>query len=210
MIARLIPSLCLLCAVSLSAALLIGRLLLPLPHASLLTRNSCALPCLFGVIPGVSSRDEATPQLERLQVSYSYYNPIGRTYPMHESTHPLSLMMYLSFGDPFIGDVRALHLYEMSGAQNLGYLGDFLAAGYQPAHVFAACQNNQHVIITLTDQNTFLEIALNAELMPTSPVLQVSTASDPDAQARSMVDFVCAAETPWLGFAAAWKYQAVF
>lgn len=179
------------------------------PHVSLLTSNTCTLPCIFGVTPGSSVRDDAMIAFQRAAVSYSYYNPVGRTYPTHESTHPVMFMAYMYFGDPFIGDVRTLQLFQTAGTRSLGYLGDFLLAGYQPARVLTACQDDKYALILLNGQDWFLQVKLDPVIRPDAAVSLISTSSDSAVMARSMDNFGCATESVWMGFAPQWKYRAV-
>lgn len=193
-----------LCGALMTAAMRLGTT--AAPHESLLTRNTCSLPCLFGVTPGISTRTQAMPVLGSFGVSYSYFDMSTGKYQFHSSASPVSLVMYLTVGNPFLGDVRWLQLLEASSVRSLGRLGDFVLAGYEPARVFSHCQDSHRAIIALSDGRTLLQVPYELRLLPNTPILQVSTTGDDESLTRSINAFVCADVAPWQGFAATWKY----
>src|SRR5664279_4899539 len=147
-IARAVLSITLLCCAFLGIMLLIGALI-PMPfRASLLTSNPCALPCIYNVTLGVTTRNDARSAFEHALIPSSLLNPGLPSFAVPRSNGTRPLLALLDFGSPDGAIVRSVLLYQMEGGRELGALSDFLLAGYQPNRVLSACANTQSIVIT--------------------------------------------------------------
>jgi hypothetical protein len=176
---------------------------------SLMTINSCALPCVFGVTPGVTRRDHLPETFARIPMSYLTFDSNRALYVFRQNRGLASLQMMVSFGSDNDLTVRAVQLYQTSPQPVLGTLSDFLLAGYRPTRVFTDCQNAQQVVITLGDEALFAQVSLKRVFDPYAPVLLVGAGSNPATMEQAIVAFNCAAERQWMGFALRWKYFPV-
>lgn len=177
-------------------------------HTSLLTRNSCELPCVFDIIPGVTLRNDAMLTLERQQLSYSFLSQNQpASFTTRESRNSRSTLALLNFGSQ--GDMRvgAVHVYQMGDGNELGILSDYLLADYQPTRVLANCQNVQRVYL-MFDAPLLLLLEVEQRLLPDTPVRMVASASGQDA-VTPVGGYACATDHAWSGFAALWVYQSV-
>ncbi|MEP7291077.1 MAG: hypothetical protein ABI835_04805 [Chloroflexota bacterium] len=197
----------LLCALLLGAALLAGATM-PMPaHASLFTVNSCTLPCVFDVTPGVTLRNDAMVALERLGLSYSFLSETqSASFTIRESRNMHSTLSLLNFGGRGGITVQALQVYQREAGNELGFLSDFLLAGYHPTRVLSDCQNAQRIYVVF-EQPLLLQLAISDQLKPGNQVMMAASASI-GAPITPIGGFACATETPWMGFASLWKYQA--
>lgn len=203
---RLTLPVCLLCAAMTISLMGIGTRLTASPHTSVLTSNPCALPCIFGIIPGVTVRDGLPEMFANVPVSYLSYDSTRKTYALQQQDPLSSLLVLLNFGSPDDETVRSAQIYQTSSEPVLGTLSDFLLAGYRPTRVFTDCQNAQQIVIMLDDQPLFTQVALRQTFKPNAPVMLVGAGSDAAAVERAIYAFGCAAERRWMGFALLWKY----
>jgi hypothetical protein len=104
-------------------------------------------------------------------------------------------------------NVRAIHLYQMASARELGVLSDFLLAGYRPGRILSNCQNEQRIFVLFENQPLMVQVVVEDQLRPEAAVMRVSSASAAD-DLTPVGGFACAVETPWMGFAPTWKYQS--
>ncbi len=190
-------------------ALLLGASLPANAHASLFSANPCPLPCVFGVTPGVTLRNEAMMTLEQQGMSYSFLsqNQSASFTTRENRTAPQSTLTLLNFGAA--GDMRvtATFLYQMAAGNELGVLSDFLLAGYQPTRVYANCQNAQR-LYSVFEQLLMVQVALEDRIEAGNPVMMVASARDA-ASLTPVGGFACATVSAWQGFAPLWKYQAL-
>lgn len=206
LIARPLFPLYLLCAALLIGVLWLGRLVPPTLHLTVLNSNPCALPCIFGVVPGVTARDQLPDTFSRAPVSYLSYDATRRTYALRQNNPLPTILVLLNFGSADDMTVRSVQVYQTSPPPTLGTLSDLLLAGYQPSRVFADCQNAQQIVITLDNHPLFAQVALGKVFAPGAPVMLVGAGSDNAAVERALVAFDCAIEQDWRGFALLWKY----
>jgi hypothetical protein len=206
--ARLTFSLVTLTSLFLGVTLTLSSTLLNTAHTSLFTANSCTLPCLFGVTPGVTLRNDAMMILERQGLSYSFLsqNQSASFTTRENRSVPQSTLTLLNFGAA--GDMRvtATYLYQMTAGNDLGILSDFLLASYQPIRVFSNCQSIQRIYIVF-EQQVMVQIAFDHQLKLDDQVMMVASARDDEAL-RPVGGFACETVSDWLGFAPLWKYQA--
>lgn len=174
--------------------------------SSLLTRNTCALPCVFGITPGVTSRDQAMRTFERSALSFALLRESQPSSILRESDAARTMMMRISFGSQTGATVRSVQLYEMSAALNLGSISDFLLAGYRPTRVYSGCTNVQRMLLEWGD--TYVQVALGARFEPASRVMLIDVSGDSADTAASLATFNCTAVSDWMGFAPQWKYRA--
>ena len=209
LILRLLLRMYLLCSVLLGGALMVGTTIPATPiHGALLAHNSCALPCFDGIIPGLTSRDDAMKIFERAAINYGFFNEKGMTYTLHHTETIHSLLAYINFGSAGGANVSSVQIYQMPPGHELGILSDFLGAGYQPTQVFSSCQDANRLIIALGHQGLYVQVALDSGLDLATQVLMVGIAAETSAMTRSLHTFGCGSQSHWLGFAASWKYQA--
>ena len=206
-LSRLTLSLAAFCAILLGVTLLVGTALPASAHASLFSINPCSLPCIFGVTPGKTLRNDAMVALERQQLSYSFLSETqSASFTVRESRTSRSTLSLLNFGSRGGMSVRALHVYQNGTGNDLGYLSDFLLDGYRPVRVLTHCQNAQRVYVTF-EQPLLLQVIVRDQLRPDAQVMMVASA-DTGEGVTPIGGFACETESRWRGFASLWKYQA--
>lgn len=206
MLTRLALSLATGFAAALILILLLGAARPAAARTSIFTANPCALPCIFGVTPGVTLRNDAMVALEQQGMSYSFLSQNqSASFITRESRTSRSTLTLLNFGAA--GDMRvtAAYLYQMAAGNELGVLSDFLLAGYQPRRVYANCQSAQRLYIAF-EQPLIVQIASNNQIKPNVPVMMVAS-SRGDQPLEPVGGFACETESEWIGFAPLWKYQ---
>lgn len=195
------------CALLLGSTVLIGATQPASAHPSLFSFNPCELPCIFDVTPGETLRNDAMMALERQQLSYSFLSETqSASFTVRESRTTRSTLSLLNFGDRGGMAVSAMHVYQNSTGNDLGYLSDFLLHGYQPTRVLTRCQNAQRVYIAF-EQPLLLQIMVDEQLRPNAQVMMVASA-DTGNTVIPIGGFACESEARWQGFAPLWKYQA--
>jgi hypothetical protein len=208
LLARLLLPLSLLCFLLLALPLLSGRLMPPSEHASLLTSNPCALPCVFGVVPRITSRNDALKAFENIALRATALEPLP-AYEERGSEGTQSLLALLDLSDTEDLIVRSVLLYQLDNQRDLGVLSDFLLAGYQPTRVFSACTSTDRLIIVLDEASLFVQVTLSARVDPNAAVQMVGTTGGSDSMIRALDTFGCATQTNWSGIAALWKHVAI-
>jgi hypothetical protein len=205
---RPVVTLSLLCCLLLALPLLAGKLM-PLPnHDSLLTNNPCALPCVFGVIPRITTRDDALKAFEHIALRTTALEALP-AYTERGSAGTQSLLALLDLSDTEDWIVRSVLLYQMDEGGDLGVLSDFLLAGYQPTRVFSACASTDRLIIILDEAGLFVQVTLSARVDPNAAVWMFGTTGGSDGLVRSLDTFGCAVQTEWSGLAALWRHTAI-
>jgi hypothetical protein len=208
LLTRLLVPLSLLSCILLALPLLTGRLIPLSEHASLLTNNPCALPCVFGVVPRATTRNEALRAFENAVLRTTVLDVALPTYAERGSEGTQSLLALLDLSNPDL-IVRSVILYQMEGGSDLGMLSDFLLAGYQPTRVFSDCASPERLIIVLDEAGLFIQVTPGARLDPNAAVQMFGTTGGSDGMMRALDTFGCAAQANWSGVAALWKHAAI-
>jgi hypothetical protein len=190
-----------------TGGLVLGLRLLPAPpDTSLLERNPCALPCFFGVTPGVTTRDQAEELLSE-SVGVTRVSDTLLTFPLMDNSGRAALVSILSDANRLVESVR---MSSIDFDPDLEQFGDLLLTGQTPVQVFRTCADMDHVRFLMTfgaGESLLIELYPNGKLTPTTPITLVDI-SRPGQ--RSLTDarssFGCSVETHWYGFAPLWKY----
>ncbi len=189
----------------LSVTLLIGTTIPIPPHTSLFSKSICALPCVYRLTPGVSTRDQARQTFTPSALSLSLINEDQPAYILRQ-TADSSLLADIDFGSATSQTVRSVELFPLSATFALGTLSDFMLAGYLPSRVLSSCYGDI-LIITLGAGDEYIEVARADGLAPNTVIrLLGTTVRSDEALTHSLDQFACASEQRWTGFAAAWKY----
>ncbi len=202
---RLLTVYALMCAL-LGAALVIGATIPIAPHTSIFSKSICALPCVYGLTPGVSTRDQARQTFAPSALSLSLINADQPSYVLRQADDSHSMLAMIDFGSATSTIVRSVQLYPMSAAFDLGTLSDFLLAGYAPKQVFSSCQSSGTIILTLGDGTVYVEVSSVDGVAPDTVIRLLGTAGSRDTAIQSFGQFVCINQQAWTGFAAVWKY----
>ena len=189
-------------------AALVGHLLPPSANSTALARNPCALPCFFGVTPGETTYAEAFDILSQT-VHPSADNAASISFTLLDNEGRTSLASINFGGDSMVESVRVIPIDLFA---QTGTLGDLLAAGLKPNHVYHTCEDLLPVRFLITFgayDELVTEVFPLGSLAPDSRVtlFDLSTAAS-----RSLYDatssFGCSVRTEWIGFAPLWKYFA--
>lgn len=195
-----LPFAVMLCCLVLTCGCIFGLRALHTYEASVLTGNSCALPCFYGVTPGEISRSQAV-------AIFTAQNPIIRVTedPLVFTlldVHNRRVMVSIFSDDSGLVDSLRLNAPPI--------LADLLLEGHQPNRVFRTCTDMYPVrfMITFGTQDELLiELFPRDKLNPNTRPAVFDIAG---AGSRSLYDerisFGCSVETPWYGFAPIWKY----
>ena len=176
------------------------------PNRSVMARNSCPLPCMFELVPGMTSLHEALRVMDQLAPD-DHRIGIGHTllFRMRDdnnrSVH--GELMFLPRG-LIVGAAR------MSTAGSRAYLwrlGDMLAAGLQPSRVYRAC-NAAYLLMEFGDTvEVVVPLRTGDSLRPETPLTLIHVAmADANTIYHARADFGCRIEIGWRGFALRWVY----
>ncbi len=169
---------------------------------SVLALNPCVLPCLYGITPGQTSRDEVLGVIKAAS---------------HDGAAHLSLVVVdaeerraidaVSFDQNEI--VTSTLLSNDGRYVNIGQLSDLMLVGLMPHHLFLYCYPGSFAAYLTFGENDQVQVGLKPgdQLAPDTPILVVK---EPAANTADDFTFLgdCAVVTNWLGFAPLWKYQA--
>jgi hypothetical protein len=208
---RLPLLLALMCSLLVGAALLIPRVLPAPPDDSVIGRNLCALPCFFGVLPGITTDTDAFTALSQY-VDFTDVSDFLLTFPLvdYEGRTSIVSVNFDASLEPRVASVRATAVDIFT---NIGQFGDLLLAGQKPNHVFHTCAYVLPVrfLVTFGEYDELLvELFPRGDLAPDTSITLFDLSA---VGSRSLYDarssFGCTVESGWLGFAPLWKYFAV-
>jgi hypothetical protein len=202
--------LCGLCAVLLGVTTLVGAATPIARHLSIVTDNTCALPCVYGIMPGISTRDQASRLFDRSALSFTMLSEIKPVSILRESDSSRSMMVRIDFSSASSDIVHSVQIYQISPDYNLGFLSDLLLAGYEPRSVYAACGDANRMILVLDEPGLYVQVTPEAQLTPNHAIMLLGVTTDGEGLSQTIRNFGCAVVTDWMGFASQWKYQAAF
>ena len=193
------------CYLLTGAALLVGRLL-PTPEYSVLARNPCALPCFYGVVPGVTTGAQGV----HLHPSGPTAAPVDDsllTAPLADADGRISIALMNLNADGRVETVRVSAAYWIV---DIGHLSDALLAWGEPTRVYRTCTRVRPVSMLLSfgaEDSLFVELLPSERLTPETPVSVIwlmSAGARPLDNVRT--SFGCSVEVAWRGFAPLWSY----
>lgn len=171
---------------------------------SFITANPCALPCVFGITPGTTNSDEALAIMEQVAPDNFTYSPVSATalfFRIDGDTG--SVLGQITFNLPNNSLVRSAGFSPFGAEDDLGSLGDLMAAGLRPTRVFRSCDTFiPRMLIAFGDEaQVMAELRLGDRLRPETPItfLRVST-SGSTTFTEALTSFGCNVETGWRGF----------
>ncbi len=94
---------------------------------------------------------------------------------------------------------------------NVGRLGDLIAAGLQPTAVYRSCDGASPVLLIGfgAESRIVAEFLLPPQLSPETPISFMRVYQDAgNTLGESILSFGCVVETGWHGFAPRWVYLA--
>lgn len=206
LLARLLAALTLLSIALVGVTLLAGGLTPSNERDWLLSTNPCALPCVFGVVPRITTRDDAMKAFENTVLRTTALNALP-TYAERGSAGTQSLLALLDLTNPDL-IVRSVLLYQMEGGSDLGMLSDYLLAGYQPTRVFSECANVERLIVILDEAGLFIQVSPVAAGNTDAAVQLFGSTGGGDGMPRALDTFGCTVQTEWSGMAALWRRTA--
>lgn len=190
----------------LSLLRLSGAVLSAPPNSSLFAANPCALPCFFGLTPGITTRAQAIDHLSKT-VGVTLVSDTLLTFSLVDSNGQSALVSIVNDADGLVESVRII---AIGTETDLAQFGDLLLTGQTPMQVFRTCADMDNVRFLTTfgaGETLLLELFPQGKLTPSTPITLVDIA--PPNQ-RSLTDarssFGCSVETRWYGFAPLWKY----
>lgn len=176
------------------------------PNPSLLAENPCALPCFFGITPGITTRAQAVEHLGST-VGITPVSDTLLTFPLVDNNGQGALVSILNDADGLVESIRVI---AIGTDTNFAQFGDLLLAGQTPVQVFRTCADMDNVRFLTTfgaGETLLLELFPQGKLTPSTPITLVDIARP---NQRSLTDarssFGCSVETRWYGFAPLWKY----
>ncbi len=184
------------------------RLAPPEAAASALTRNPCALPCFFGVIPGETSRDQAGEVLAQYDIQPTVVSDYLMTFPLVDPDGRLINVSIYFGADGLVDTVR---VFASDLFAQVGRVGDLLLAGQVPHRLFRTCNQvfpGRYMMTFGQYDQVLVELLPSGNLAPNTPIVTLDIAT---VGSRSLYDarasFGCTVNSVWRGFAAAWKYR---
>jgi len=185
-----------------------GRSGLVADSASVMDRSPCALPCVFDIVPGVTTQGDALTLLHGVAPNDFHLTSQNSLFFNIRDANNRLVRGELMFA-PGNGVVSAARISTGGSRAYLWRLGDLFNAGLQPTHVFRSCNTNVfHLLLEFGNNiEVVVELRSTDSLQPETPVtlLHVS-AKDANTLYRARADFGCRIETGWSGFARRWVY----
>lgn len=179
------------------------------PAASFIARNPCALPCVYGVTPGETSADQARLIIQELSGGTFSDSPMdGGSLVFQLERDEISVFGMMALNVPAATLISAVSLLP-SDPGDLGSLGDLMAAGLNPTHVYRSCDTTIPLMLIAfgEDSRVVAEMSLGKRLHPATPLTFVRVyPAGGDALAESLLSFGCTVELGWRGFAARGAY----
>jgi hypothetical protein len=171
----------------------------PLPD-SLLTLNTCQLPCLYGVSPGVT--DVFTQeQIARM----TPWRGGTSSYRLFDPREQPAAATFLTDAQGDI--VSSIFVYRLRADTNLGSLRDLLHLS-EPVRVMYACNRaSQSVYITFgVNESIGAEFRpYDGKIRPELPIISLILLN-PYRERGGIAVYGCTDESPWRGFAPWWRY----
>lgn len=200
------------CLIAISAGA--GAILGTAPD-SVMAKNTCQLPCAFGVVPGITERETAEELYQQIAVKpASFMTAVQDSYTLRiadqnipEVTAGMALAM-VQFQRPLGGYVRAVRLYEMSPEDEFLSLGELLVTRSVPETVYASCDNGGAKLLLVFGNDTIAQVNPTSRLSPEMEITRLAVTSDLENTLTSLLaSFPCPTQSEWRGFAAYWVYQ---
>lgn len=184
----------------------------PLHTTSLLADNPCALPCLWGITPGASTRADVIAILPDTTGQPVADVGAGLLYFTIDAGDRGSAQGVVLIDLNDRTTVQTVRLSPLSQGQPIATLADALLYGLLPRSVYRTCTGITPVrlLIIFGDNAELMVEALFPERL--SPALPLTLFDLSVRNIRSAYDarasFGCSVETGWLGFAPRWRYFA--
>jgi hypothetical protein len=174
------------------------------PAASFIARNPCDLPCVYGVTPGQTSADQVRLIIEELSGGTFSDSPMdGGSLVFQLERDGISVFGMMALNMPTATLINAISLLP-SDPDDLGSLGDLMAAGLHPTHVYRSCDTTIPVMLIAfgEESRVVAEMPLGKRLHPSTPLTFMRVYPEgEDALAESLLSFGCTVELGWRGFA---------
>lgn len=180
--------------------------------SSLLATNPCALPCLWGVTAGQSTREEALAVLPTTTGQPVADVGAGLLYFTVAAEHHGSAQGIVLIDLNDRSTVQTLRLSPITAGLPVATLAEALLYGLPPRSVFRTCDGitpPRLLIIFGEHAELMVEAVLPTHVSPSMPLTLFDLSvrnirSSYDARAS----FGCSIETGWRGFAPRWRYFA--
>jgi hypothetical protein len=179
------------------------------PRASFIAQNPCALPCVYGITPGETSTEQARLIVEQLSGGTFSDSPMdGGSLVFQLQNDEIAVFGMMSLNVPAATLISAVSLLP-GNPGDLGTLGDLMASGLHPAHVYRSCDTTIPTMLVAfgDDSRVVAEMPLGRGLHPETPLtfLRIYPAGG-DPLAESLLSFGCTVEIGWRGFVARAAY----
>lgn len=180
--------------------------------SSLLAFNPCALPCLWGLTAGLSTREDALAVLPTTTGHAVADVGAGLLYFTIDAQEHGSAQGIVLIDLNDRATVQTLRLSPITAGLPVATLAEALLYGLPPRSVFRTCDGitpPRLLIIFGEDAELMVEALLPARISPSMPLTLFDLSvrnirSSYDARAS----FGCSVETGWRGFAPRWHYFA--
>jgi hypothetical protein len=180
-------------------------------HPSLITQNPCDLPCVYGITPGETNREQVLALVAQIAGDNYSEGPVdggGLIFRIEHNGFAVLGMVALNRSRDT--QVRSVGMVPV-GEDDLGRLGDLIAIGLQPVAVYRSCDTTIPVMLIGfgTDSRIVAELPLARRLRPETPISFLRVYQDEgNTLGESILSFGCVIETGWHGFAPRWAYSA--
>jgi hypothetical protein len=153
--------------VLLTGAVVIGAAVTQTDHAFALTGSDCALPCVFGITPGVTTRQEALviagerANLNRLATNDSIYFNV-------RDGDQRRVLVVLEFTNESPSRVRTIRISRRDTDAQVWRLGDLLTTGREPLYTLRECAPTLSLLYLVfgSDSEMIAMVSANRRLSP--------------------------------------------
>ena len=196
----------------LSGVVILASRTAPQTNGSIMAQNSCPLPCVFGITPGQTRRDEVEAKIENIVLQQRDFgvSPGGNFIFRLLDGRNQALFGIVRFDEFEPNLVSSIGVAMWGVHSQVWRLGDVLAAGLQPHRVFRSCDSIvPRLLIFFGGEDRYSgEIQLRgSHLRPEALLTSLEVFMPGEAGLSSArQNFGCTVEIGWHGFAPRWVY----
>jgi hypothetical protein len=170
------------------------------PLVTIISANSCELPCFYGIDPGVS--DGNAPERVARAAPWRGGTPSYRLFDRYDNPAAATFLT-----DRHRSRVLSIFVFRLRAETLLGSLGDLMAIREPQRVLFSCSRATQSVYVTFGEGESIgAEVRpLGGRLRPDLPIMSLVLLS-PERDRGSFDVYGCTEGAPWRGFAPWWRY----
>lgn len=196
--------------ICLTGALWVGAAAVPPDRVFALADSACALPCVFGITPGVTTRQEAlviageVASLNRLATNDSIYFNV-------RDGNQRRVLVVLEFTSDIPARVRTIRMSRRDTDAQVWRLGDLLTTWREPLYTLRECAPTLSLLYVIFGSNSEMiaMVSTDERLSPYDPLILLDIeVGQQGLPTYNRLPMGCQHLTYWHGFAPYQVYKA--